>query len=154
MSAYESDFRAALSSAGISLPTGEPVIADDQIHRFSGPKDKARESDCYYALHVHPAHNGGEPFVNGIYGHWNGSVPLTHWTSRDKSTLTREEARSISSSTQAMMKRKSDEERVAQEKVRDKCRSLFATSPRAADHPYLSKKGITASPSTAINPFD
>jgi phage/plasmid primase-like uncharacterized protein len=154
MSAYESDFRAALSAAGISLPPGEAIIADDQIHRWAGPKDKAKEQDCYYALHLHPAHNGGEPFVNGIYGHWNGSVPLSHWSSRALSSLSREEARSVAESNRALKKRMTEEELAGQEKARTKCKSMFATSPRATAHPYLAKKGITASPSSAICAFE
>jgi phage/plasmid primase-like uncharacterized protein len=150
MSAYESDFRAALSTAGISLPSGDGVIVDDQIHRFSAPDDK--EKSAYYSLHLHPSSNG-EPIVNGVYGRW-GRVELTRWCSRQRGNMSREEAQSVAASIQAMMKRMIDEERAGQEKARLKCRDLFATSPRAAAHPYLTKKGITASPATAISPFD
>lgn len=150
MSAYESDFRAALSTAGISLPPEEPVIVDDQIHRWSGPNDK--EKSAYYSLHIHQSNNG-EPIVNGIYGRW-GRVELTRWCSRQRNGMSREESQSVAESTRGMMQRMADEERAGQEKARVKCRELFATSPRAAAHPYLAKKGITASPSTAISPFD
>lgn len=150
MSAYESDFRAALSTAGIALPPGEGVIVDDQIHRWAGPDDK--EKSAYYSLHLHPSASG-DPIVNGIYGRW-GRVELTRWCSRQNGSMSREESKSVSDSTRAMMKRMADDELAGQEKARIKCRGLFAASPRAATHPYLTRKGITASPATAICAFE
>ena len=113
MSAYESDFRAALSTAGISLPPGELVIVDAQIHRWSGPNDK--EKSAYYSLHLHQSNNG-EPIVNGIYGRW-GRVELTRWCSRQQGAMSREESKSVAESTRGMMQRMADEERAGQEKA-------------------------------------
>lgn len=148
MSAYESNFRAALHAAGIGLPAGEPVIADDQIHRFAAPKD--REKDAFYSLHLHPASNGGDPIVNGVFGRW-GRVELTRWCSRQTGSMSREEIRSVAESTRTMMQLQAEDERAGQDKARQKCADLFAHAPRATAHAYLTRKGITASPATALS---
>ena len=43
------------------------------------------------------------------------------------------------------------EEKANHEKARARCSALFLRAPRAESHPYLTLKGITASPSSAIS---
>jgi hypothetical protein len=81
-------------------------------------------------------------------------VPLTKWCSRAAGSLSREEAQSVAAATRSILAASAEAERAGQEKARAKCKTLFATAPRPGKHPYLAKKGIAPSPSTALSNYE
>jgi phage/plasmid primase-like uncharacterized protein len=140
MTATINAFNAALHSAG--LPQLGSITIDGEIHRYAFPQE--REPVCWYSLHQH-----GD-VVTGAFGCWRHGSGHTVFCSKDRATMTPEERRDMDQSIRDCRAKLAADEKAAQEKVRAKLKEMFAKAPRAKSHAYLLKKGIAASPSTAL----
>ena len=139
MTDWSSSLNQALSAQG--LPQQRSFIIDDQIHRFNLPPD--RDPVCWYSLHQH-----GD-LVFGAFGNWKKGGH-TVFCSHSRSGLTPDQVREMNRCIRDCRDRLAAEESAAQERVRRSLQELFAHAPRARDHAYLARKGIAASPSTAV----
>jgi phage/plasmid primase-like uncharacterized protein len=126
-------FSAALANACIPFPG--PFIADDQVHRYKTAGDKSENS--WYALHQQ---NG---LTFGAAGCWKRGIQLK-WCSKDRSQLSRDEAKASAAAWRDLEARRAEEERRKQTEVREKCARWFKSFPPATAHVYLIAKGIPA----------
>jgi phage/plasmid primase-like uncharacterized protein len=133
-------FNQALAAEG--LPQHGNPIADDRIHRFASPPDK--EPNSWYVLHLR-----GDLIV-GAFGCWRRNF-WKPFCSKDRATMTPDERRIADQTIRECKAQIAAEEKAGQEKAQAKCRTLFSQSPRATAHAYLTAKGISASPSTALS---
>lgn len=131
MSAFEAEFRAALSAAG--LTTAAPLVADGKLHRFKADGDHAENS--WYVLHA-------DGMSAGAFGCWKRGISET-WCSRPAADLNPLERAELERKWRDAQERRDAEQRERTQSARKAAVKIWEASPPApADHPYLVNKGV------------
>ena len=134
MNDVNSRFLAELGRAGLGFRG--PVAIDDKVHRFKGGDDK--EPDSWYVLHL----LSGD-LVVGAYGSWRKNF-INKWSSREKKNMSREDWNAAAQAWKDIEAKRAEDERKAQEKVRERCLQWLRDFPRPDGHLYLAAKGVQA----------
>jgi phage/plasmid primase-like uncharacterized protein len=134
MNALE-DLRAAMKSAGLNF-AGQFQV-DDQFQRFDCAGEKGEAS--YYS-----AHNYGEVLV-ATFGCFRRGIQQT-WCSRSRGEMTGQQWGEVSRAWKEQARQREEEEKKKNAQARERCGKWFGSVfPRAAEHAYLTLKGVPAS---------
>jgi putative DNA primase/helicase len=125
-------FRDAMRAAGLTPP--EVIEADGRLHRFSS-SGKRKDDAGFYVLHV-----DGVPA--GMFGDWRTDLKQT-WRASMGRALTPAEHTAYRERIAAMKAAREAEEACERAEATKRAGALMdAASAVAADHPYLTRKGV------------
>jgi putative DNA primase/helicase len=130
-----SEFRAALSAAGLDFP-GE-IIPDGRLHRIKVNGD--RNPNSFYVLHP-------DGIAAGLFGCWKRGISET-WCAKSNEVLTEAERADRDRKWQQQQTERDAERRRLKDDARAKAQAILdAGQPATDDHPYLVRKGVQAFP--------
>lgn len=126
-------FRGAIVAAG--LPAPDEISDDGKLHRFS-TNGKPRDTSGWYILH-------GEGLPAGSFGCWRSGLQ-SNWCAKGDNDLTDSERQAMRERVKAMQRQRDEEQEQRQAEARATAAARLAQSTAAAQHPYLTAKGIKA----------
>lgn len=124
-------FRQTIEAAG--LPAPAEIIDDGKLHRFS-TNGKRGDSAGWYVLH-------GDGIPAGSFGCWRSGFSST-WCAKPDQEMSTSERQAMRERMQAMQRQREAEQLHLQAQAREAAAARLADSEPAADHPYLTIKGI------------
>jgi putative DNA primase/helicase len=128
----------AMAAAGLAPAKPLELIADEKIHRYRGPDDKAGKNNAWYVLHAGPPR-----FAS--FGTWKDPGAVHYWREASSKPLTHAERAGNQRRNQAMRDAHALEREAVHASARQKAAKLWATArPATNAHPYLQRKAVHA----------
>ena len=129
-------FRLAITMAGLEAPPN--IQADGAIHRYSTDGKPNHKNGWYFY------HGDGTPW--GQAGSWdvNGGDPVCHWCAESDSAMTTAELSAHRQRIKADQVQRDVDTQATQQQASRAAGALWSQADAAAEHPYLSRKGIEA----------
>lgn len=128
-----SQFRDEIRNAGLTPP--EQVQADGELHRFSS-NGKRGDDSGWYVLH-------GDGIPAGSFGDWRTGIHST-WRANVGRKLTPEETSEHRRRVAEASRKREEAERAERERAAKRAAETWEAAKPAANHPYLTAKGIKA----------
>lgn len=128
-------FRDAMSAAG--LRTGDDIIADGKLHRFTVDGDKPRSKNGWYVFH-------DDGVAAAAFGSWKHDISAT-WCAKSEDHLTLDERRQYATRMEEAKRQRADELAAVRAEAKQRANAIWGSAPDALDdHPYLVAKQIKA----------
>lgn len=135
MTDFVSEFRAAMSAAG--LPTPDPITPDGKLRRVHVEGDRPGSRNGWAVLY-------GDDLPAGAFGCWKRDIAET-WSGKPERSLSANERAEYRRRMEEARKQREAEEEKTRAEARQKATAIWeAAAPAPDDHPYLVRKGVKA----------
>lgn len=135
-------FRDSLQAAGLNPP--ENIVADGELHRFRSNRKKSNNAG-WYVLH-------DDDFPAGSFGDWRTGIKVKGWRPDIGRPLTSDEEAAYRVKLEAMGRKYEVDKALRKSEAKAKAAATWQKAkPASGEHPYLIRKGISASGAKQYN---